>query len=167
LSRAHAFLLKTEPDEWPGLLPSLQERLRPFPRPVFAFRLRPSGLRLLPSPPAALLPASALAGPYALVCGVGNPARVRRSAEIFMKRPPARELFYPDHHRFTKDARSLAALRLPLLCTAKDAVKLETLGLPRLFSLETQVEFFACFNTEQPFPAWWETVWNSLRDQRP
>jgi tetraacyldisaccharide 4'-kinase len=162
LSRAHAFLLKTEPEDWPGLLPVLRERLRPFPSPVFAFRLRPFGLRSVPASSPELLPVSALASPYALVCGVGNPAQARRSAEKFLGRPPAREMFYPDHHDFTKNAGELAAMNLPLVCTAKDAVKLEALGLPLLFSLEARADFFACFNTDRPFPVWWEEWWNGF-----
>lgn len=168
LNAAGAFLLKAEPAAWPGLLPALRRRLLPFPRPVFAFRLRPRGLRLRGPSARAPHPASTLPGPYLLVSGVGNPDQVRASAEDFMGRPPAEHVIFPDHHDYVRDPDAAGRLRapgLPVVCTAKDAVKLEALALPALYALEVEADFYAAAypsGKEGPgFAAWWEAWWTS------
>lgn len=169
LNAAGAFLIKSSPQDWPALLPALRVRLEPFPRPVFAFCLRPQGLRLCsPARGEHALPATAVDGPYLLTSGVGNPAQVRRTAEDFLGRPPERHVEFPDHHNFAaypEDVAALAASGLPVVCTAKDAVKLETLGLPRLYALDVEAAFFAAvYPSGQPgpgFPAWWQAWWHA------
>ena len=166
LSAAGAFLIKLNPDAWPDALPALRRRLAPFPRPVFAFRLRPQGLRPCGPTPSPMQPASALPGPYLLTSGVGNPDQVRRSVEEFMGRPPKEHLIFPDHHDYARrpdDARRLAAPGLPVICTAKDAVKLASLNLPALYALEVKADFYAAAwpsGTGGPdFATWWNLWW--------
>lgn len=146
---ADAFLIKTSPDEWPALTDDLARRLAPFRRPVFAFRLRPEGLRPCSSGRPEVAEAE-ITGPYALITGVGNPDQVRRTVEEYMDASPVKHLIYPDHADFTARGRDVTAavdaLRgefgpLNLICTAKDAVKLD--GLPRLYSLDVTADFFA------------------------
>lgn len=166
LRAADAFLIKLDPAAWPDILPILRRRLAPFPRPLFAFRLSPQGLRAHGHGP--LLPASAVSGPYLLTSAVGNPDQVRHSAEAFMGRAPEEHLVFPDHHGYRRpeDARRLSAPGLPVLCTAKDAVKLGSLNLPALYALDVKADFYAAAgpgtDTQAPdFESWWNAWWAS------
>lgn len=167
LSAAHAFLIKLDPAAWPDTLPMLRRRLAPFPRPVFAFRLHPRGLRAC-GESSSLLPASAVPGPYLLTSAVGSPAQVRRSVEAFMGRAPQEHLIFSDHYGYTRpeDAQRLSAPGLPVLCTAKDAVKLNSLNLPALYALDVKADFYAAAwpdnHTQTPdFESWWNAWWAS------
>lgn len=187
LAHAGAFLVKTTEEEWPGLAEAMTARLAPYGRPVFAFSLRCRGL--LPcSPRAALSSSSApgaerippptpetplpdeLSGPYLLVSGVGNPEKVKDTATSFMGAPPARVMRFPDHHAYSRaDAILLSDYDMPIICTAKDAVKLSELGLPRLYALDVEADFFASLSDSSstapgiPFPAWWGIWWLAWR----
>lgn len=187
LSRAGAFLVKTTEQEWPGLAEAMVDRLAPCSRPIFAFTLRCRGLlycspsaefasaeesehvspvkRISAPVPDAPLP-DGPAEPYLLVTGVGNPEQVKETAAAFMGTPPSRVVTFPDHHAYTRsDAIVLAACNMPVLCTAKDAVKLSGLGLPRLYALDVEADFFASLNDSSStapgiaFSAWWERWW--------
>ena len=171
LEDAGIFLMKTEPEEWPNLVPALKKRLSRYPRPVFAFRLAPAGLRPFngesaPSSVSGLLPASAVSGPYAFVCGIGDPSQALHTVTDFFGRAPERVLTFPDHHDFCREKADLEALGLPLVCTGKDAVKLEPLHLSApAFSLEVSALFFASLSagelagtSKEPgedFATWW------------
>ncbi|HJD96526.1 tetraacyldisaccharide 4'-kinase [Mailhella massiliensis] len=162
LNDAGAFLIKAEPSEWPELVPALKERLRGFPRPVFAFCMEPSGLRpvggCMDTP---LVGASAVKGPYAFLCGIGDPSQALHTVVAFLGRAPEKVLAFPDHHDFSGEAESLRSLGLPVVCTGKDSVKLASLSLPLpCFSLEVSARFFASLGGgEDPaadFETWWE-----------
>ena len=169
LQDAGAYLIKTEPEEWPTLVSALPSRLRLWPRPVFAFRMAPKGLRPLnaqagarstdPSP-------DSVPGEYVFVCGIGNPAQALHTVTTFLGRAPKTMLTFPDHHDFSKDRASLETMHLPIVCTAKDAVKLAPLNLSLpCFSLEVSAEFFASLSAETvagstaatcpDFETWW------------
>lgn len=164
LHDAGAFLIKMEVPEWPEFVPALRERLRPFPRPVFAFCMEPSGLRPVGKNLASEAPfagASAVEGPYAFLCGIGDPSQALHTAVSFLGRAPEKVLAFPDHHDFCREADSLRNLGLPVVCTGKDAVKLAALDLPLpCFSLEVSARFFASLGAgEEPavdFASWWE-----------
>ncbi len=187
LGHAGAFLVKTTQQEWPGLAEAMVDRLASCARSVFAFALRCQGLlycspsaefasvdgsedaslaKRIPAPtPDAPLPDD-LAEAYLLVTGVGNPEQVKETATAFMGTPPARVVTFPDHHAYTRtDAIVLADYNMPVLCTAKDAVKLSGLGLPRLYALDVEPDFFASLSDSSstapgiPFSAWWERWW--------
>ena len=183
LTHADAFLIKTTREKWPGLAAAMTSRLAPFARPVFAFALQCRGLVYCPpsdelvsenAPPMVSIPAPSpdiplpedLAGPYLLVSGVGNPGLVKETATAFMGAEPARVACFPDHHAYTRaDAIVLADYDMPVLCTAKDAVKLSGLGLPRLYALDVEADFFASLSDSTstapgiPFSAWWGRWW--------
>ena len=83
-----------------------------------------------------------------------------------MGRPPKEHLIFPDHHDYARrpdDARRLAAPGLPVICTAKDAVKLASLNLPALYALEVKADFYAAAwpsGTGGPdFATWWNLWW--------
>ena len=157
LHDASAFLIKAEPEDWPALVPALEQRLRDFPRPVFAFRLAPEGLRPLGADASApALPAEALNGPYVFATGIGDPDQARHTASAFLGRAPEHVLAFPDHHDFQKEKPALEAAGLPIVCTGKDAVKLAPLGLSvPCFALDVQAVFFAALGAES-FETWWD-----------
>jgi tetraacyldisaccharide 4'-kinase len=107
---------------------------------------------------------------YLLASGVGNPSGVENTAAAFMGRRPARHFIFADHHRFTakglRDMLADAPSGLPLLCTAKDAVKLE--AFPSLFAgrevfvLETALVFEPPLFTDTSFCSWWEETFARL-----
>jgi tetraacyldisaccharide 4'-kinase len=107
---------------------------------------------------------------YLLASGVGDPAGVENTAETFMGRRPERHFIFADHHRFT--ARGLRGMLtdapsgLPLLCTAKDAVKLEAFASVfagrKVFVLETALVFEPPLFTDTGFCAWWEKTFARL-----
>ena len=170
LARAGAFLIKAAPDAFEELKPQLIARLAAFERPLFSFSLQPSGLAPLGfakgrKPP---LPGQ----PYALVCGVGAPQQVVATVTRFMGLPPHEPMFFADHHPYRmKDLEAIirTAGDLPVICTAKDAVKLGSLALliglhnapPDLWSLGTRATFGPALWADQPFPHWWENWWNN------
>lgn len=172
LDDADVFLIKTVPDDWPALVPALKARLSRRPRPVFAFRMAPVGLRALDvrmtfADGTRYGDASAVAGPYAFVCGIGDPSQALRTVTEFFHRPPETMLTFPDHHDFSKEKATIEAPGLPVVCTGKDAVKLVPLDLAvPAFSLEVSAEFFASLSAEalagvsspEPetdFATWW------------
>ncbi|HIG12532.1 MAG TPA: tetraacyldisaccharide 4'-kinase [Planctomycetes bacterium] len=74
-----------------------------------------------------------------LVSGLGNPAAFEKSARDLGAEVRGVHTF-ADHHEYTEsDVQPLLAEDSELLVTAKDAVKLETLGLPHLV-LEVEFE---------------------------
>ncbi|MDR3175289.1 MAG: tetraacyldisaccharide 4'-kinase [Desulfovibrio sp.] len=108
--------------------------------------------------------------PYLLASGVGNPSGVENTASAFMGQRPARHFIFADHHRFTaRDLRGMLAdapSGLPLLCTAKDAVKLEAfaslLAGREVFVLETAPVFEPPLFTDISFCSWWEETFARL-----
>jgi len=166
---AGAFLVKCEPEDWPSLVPALERRLREFPRPVFAFRMAPEGLRPVRSDAASpALPAEVVVGPYAFVSGIGDPSQAVRTVSAFMGRSPQKLLSFPDHYDFQQEKANLEALGLPLICTGKDAVKLASLGLScQCFSLDVKAEFYAAHAAPvSDFEQWWDDWWTSAVSRR-
>ena len=166
LNAAAAFLVKVEPEDWPSLIPALQQRLLQFPRPVFAFRMAPEGLRPVDSTPdIQTLPPSTISGPYAFVSGIGDPAQAVRTVTDFMGRAPEKTLAFPDHHDFRQEKEKLETLGLPIICTEKDAVKLAPLGLALpCYAFAVKADFFASFaSPDAPdFEQWWGRIFANL-----
>jgi tetraacyldisaccharide 4'-kinase len=175
LARADAFLLRMREEKASLMADEILLKLHAFQKPVFSFDLRPLGLR--PLVPGGSLPARNEPGrhapsplphldgrAYALCAGVGNPASVRLSAETLLGRAPEAELIFPDHHKFSpRDLAKMRSLRLPLLITAKDAVKLKALpGLPEeIFVLESSLVFGPPLQAEKSFEEWFASSWKN------
>ena len=137
LRSADAFLVRTEAESWDSLAGSALSRLPE--RPLFAFRMVVQGLR----PIGGTAPFPKGSG-YAFATGIGNPWQAQATAEHFMAQAPQKTFFFPDHHDFRKEKDLLESSGLPLICTAKDAVKLEKLDLSvPCFALDAAAEFFA------------------------
>ncbi len=165
LSRAHAFLIKVDPERMHELTPVLQERLAGFERPVFSFSLRPTGLFRVGD--TAELTAETFGDrPYVLVSGVGDPQQVEETVRTYLGRSPEKHFVFPDHHHFLfRDAAGIAALNLPVICTDKDAVKLRHVPVADLWSLRVEVSFGPWLWCGTGFPDWWETRRQELAER--
>ncbi len=177
LAAASAFAVKIKEEEFAALLPMAQRRLQRYGKPLFSFTLDPVCLRpLLPREGrnnTPLLPEQYRDRPYILVSGVGRPEQVEQSAREFLGREPVQHFDFDDHHPYSAvDVQALlkmAAAPLPVVCTAKDAVKLKSFaeewGNMPVWILETRVRFGSCldFASEKinmlSFVEWWEHWW--------
>ncbi len=151
LRAADAFLIKTSPKEWENLQGVALEKLTPYKRPIFLFRFEvdtcyaaATGVKHYVFP-----------GGYILVSGVANPQPVYESAAGLLG-PPVEHRVFADHYIYTaEDANSLSACGLPVVCTEKDAVKLESFAvlLPVLYVVQGRAVFFASYGAA-PFDIW-------------
>ncbi len=158
LERAGAFLFKCSDEAFAALTPAIVERLERFGKPVFSFHLEPMLLQSVSGPET--LEAGEFDKPYILVTGVSQPEQVRRTVANYLGREPDECIFRPDHHAFTEaEALAWADRGKPILCTAKDAVKLGRYPLPDVWYLHTTVRFGPGLWTGDTFPAWWNTWW--------
>lgn len=172
LERAHVFCIKADPAAFDALRGAAAQRLSSLNRPLFCFDLQPVSLtRLAPFGRSLPQTVSSLAGEaYTLVCGTGNPVQVKQTAENFLGRAPETEMFFPDHHMYCKeDAKKARAHGRPVVCTAKDAVKLVRLlpafGDIPVWILDVRAVFGPALFTEQSFDTWWDKTWRVLTTQ--
>lgn len=174
LHRAAAFLIKLESEEALTWQQVVEQKLRPFGKPVFSFSLQSRTVAPLL---AGQSPAPGMPGElqqYALVTGVGEPHQVCAAAQRLTGATPHTHRIFADHHAFTEaDIHALAALQLPLLCTPKDAVKLAPLvqalaqthphllhDMP-VWVMQPEVTFGPHWLGEQPFATWWQHWWQA------
>ncbi|MCC8193445.1 MAG: tetraacyldisaccharide 4'-kinase, partial [Deltaproteobacteria bacterium] len=169
-ARADAFCMKIDASVLPNILPVAEKRLAAFARPLFFFDLLPTGLtRLTPYGSASPATAPDLGGsPYSLLCATGNPEHVRQTAMRLLGREPADCFIMQDHHHYTEtDALTARRLGHPIVCTAKDAVKLVPLlplfGDIPVWTLDARAVFSEALFTDQPFASWWEKNLRRLR----
>ena len=158
LQRADAILLNVPPQREEEMFARLRARFAPKNRPVFSFHLETVGLKGLDGT-AVEHPSGE---PYLLFSGVGSPEGVKESGADLLGGPPQRHLVFPDHHSFsdgdwetilsTADSQRCRTI----VCTAKDAVKLEGWRDPRLAWLDVRVSFGGSENTDLDFPSWLE-----------
>lgn len=151
LHRASCFLVKCPPQEWNSIAQSAAEKLRPFGKPLFVFDLRIQ--ELVPLFGKAAKPLTA----YALLAGIGNPLQFKESAERFLGRPSSADFFLKDHAPMDSVLPKLLRLEIPLVCTEKDAAKLETfpqLANKEIYFTATQLNFHAALFTAQSFDSW-------------
>ncbi len=162
LERADAFCIKADPSRFAALLPAAESRLAPYGKPLFSFHLAPAGLSRLQKEGDAADAVPDLGGAkYALACAVGNPGQVRETARTLLGGDPTVTERFDDHYLYTEaDAKRLAAHGLPLVCTAKDAVKLAPLlphfGEIPVWVLDVAAAFGRGLFTELRFDQWWE-----------
>lgn len=158
LRRADAFLISATPGSEEGAFAHLRSRIAPGDRPVFCMHVNAVGLTRPDGSRARFSPGE----PYLLLSGVGHPQAVEESATSLLGDPPQRHLIFPDHHSFSGEdwerIRSKAdALSCgTIICTSKDAVKLEKVDDPRLAYLELRCAFGEAENTRLDFPTWLE-----------
>lgn len=170
LSRADAFCMKVDAAILPGIIPVAEKRLAKYKRPLFFFDLLPTGLTRLIAYGRELPETVPDIGdsPYILVCGTGNPEHVRKTAVSLLGREPADSIIVQDHHHYSDaDAGSARQKGYPVVCTAKDAVKLAPLlpffnGIP-VWVLDVRAVFSHSLFTSLSFDAWWDENLQRLR----
>ncbi|HKI81946.1 MAG TPA: tetraacyldisaccharide 4'-kinase, partial [Pseudodesulfovibrio sp.] len=167
LRRADAFMIKVGPKGFGLLRPSIDERLARFGKPVFSFRLLPTGLR-------SVIGAETVRDfegePYLLATGVGDPAQVKATAEAYFGYPPKKHQVFRDHHTLSKqDALDLAQEAAQLgcagvLCTPKDAVKLGAMCTEVFWQFDLSLEFGpSTLGEGAKFSTWWDRRYDSFR----
>jgi tetraacyldisaccharide 4'-kinase len=166
LTRAAAFLIKCQEDEFQSLEPLIQERLAKYNAPVFNFSFKPLGIKRLDVADSARTFGGA---PYTLVTGVGEPDQVVETTEILLGDRPSLHLRFDDHYTYTQrdwdEIRNQSNLKniRHILCTAKDAVKLARFEPRNLWTFDHTLEFGPAYFAETTFPNWWEEWWTILR----
>ena len=167
LKRATAFLIKAPEETFTALVPLLQNRLKKFNKPVFNFFLEPVGLKQVASGESAL---DFQGKAYILASAIAEPDQLAQTAAKLLGYPPREHRLFPDHHTYTqRDWRALrdASKRLDaphILCTPKDAVKLERFANPSLWTLETDLRFGQTLFRDLAFPQWWDATWEGLKN---
>jgi tetraacyldisaccharide 4'-kinase len=158
LRRASAFLIHAPPGTEEGMFARLRSRVAVGDTPVFSLHAAPVGLKRTDGSRAEHAPGE----PYLLVSGVGRPESVEEGAACLLGKPPERHLAFPDHYLFSaadwERIRSTAdhlGCR-SIVCTPKDAVKLEDLADSRLACLDLRLSFGPTDNTRLDFSAWLE-----------
>jgi tetraacyldisaccharide 4'-kinase len=157
LARADAFVVNVTGSSLDRLFPAALSRLQPFDRPIFFARLVPSGLVQVRTRETFSHLDKA---PYLLFTGIANPERVQETVTTLLGYPPADICFFPDHHAYSREdlvrikKHASAAGAAHLVCTSKDAIKLDGWDYPLLFEMQTRLSFFARANTTLWFADW-------------
>ncbi|THB65309.1 MAG: tetraacyldisaccharide 4'-kinase [Desulfovibrio sp.] len=166
LARAHAFLIKSFPQEFQDLVPMAKKRLARFGAPVFGFSLESEAIRHVAGPECH---EDLKTRQYILVTAVARPGQVAASAHQAMGAPPMERVVHRDHHPFSQ--ADVAQLEVKMerqgaeiaVCTPKDAVKLVGLAWRKpLYSLVPELRFHE--GPEGSFPQWWESTWQTLKE---
>lgn len=170
LKRADAFLIKIGPKGFASLAPYIEHRLGRLRKPVFSFRIRPTGVRRVVNGETAR---DFEGGPYLLATGVGDPAQVKATAAAYFGYPPAEHAVFPDHHAYTKrDVLDLAARAAErgckaVLCTPKDAVKLGSMCTDDFWQFDLGLEFGpSTLGADSTFAKWWDRRYESFNLRR-
>ncbi len=162
LEHAHAFLIKTNPNKWQEQKSQFLQRLEENAKPFFAFSLKPSDLIYVHD----AKPKETLTlGSYAFITAIGNPEQAYDSAQEFLGKPAEIIQFYDDHYSFTKeDATYFRSLKMPLVCTHKDAIKLKKFYIPNIYYIKTKLVFWASYGTELPLDKWIDSWWEEPKN---
>ena len=170
LRRADAFLIKAGPKYFEQLRPYVDRLLGRFRKPVFSFRVVPTGVRNVLSGQAEQ---DFDNGKYILVTGVGDPEMVRRTAKSHFGYSPMKHLKYRDHHTYTKSdvlEMQATAKRLGcdyILCTPKDAVKLGPMCTGEFWQFDLCMAFGpSTIGKNTPFNIWWKGRYESVHLRR-
>lgn len=103
-------------------------------------------------------------GEYVLVTGVGEPGQVVETAVGCIGRVPAKVYHFGDHHAYSaRDMQQIQSHGLPVICTEKDAVKLEqfSFSVP-FYSLDVSVVFGERLLSALPFEEWLDAQYREL-----
>lgn len=170
LHRASIFLLKCPECEWLSIRESVIKKILKYQKPLFIFQIILDALENIftednsvdaqnkkqdstGSKKKEKTPYSddfmKNKQSYALLCAVGNPEQVQKSVEKFIGYSPTTTLFFADHHDFKKECTKLHQVlkEMPIICTEKDAVKLEHLEELRhaphsIYAVKSHVQFY-------------------------
>lgn len=176
LKRASAFFFKMDDDAFADLAPSIEKSLAVYEKPVFSFTLRPHHLERVGYKRRGVHIENPImqdfnGGAYMLISGVGEPSQVAHTAMHYFDYPPAVHRIFNDHHEFTLQdaqelAREAAQKNLVMLCTPKDAVKLERVMNAPLWTFSLETHFGPAMYTELCFADWWAGQWDILQKNK-
>ncbi len=163
LVRASAFLIKVVPGRQPGLSQAIDERLRPYGKPIFTFALKPRGLARLDGSARAV----DLGGQdYIVASGIADPDQAAATAAKLLGCEPRQVLDFNDHHGFRQaDVTRIreAADGAHVVITPKDAVKLRLLlGTGDFWTLRTVLRFGPKYNCDMEFDDWFGAHFGEL-----
>lgn len=174
LAWADAFLIKAGPAEFDRLTSLLHRRLTAFEKPVFSFALEAEGLIRVADKEFIPKKELILQKGYVLVSAVAEPGQVKDTAAQLTGRLPEEHVVFSDHHAFAqKDWARISSIanrkKAPfILCTAKDAVKLEKWADSRLHYIKIQPVFGPVWPAgTASFEQCWAKAWKNLPWTRP
>lgn len=156
LHRAKAFFLKCPPARWEKIKEHAVQKLSLYQKPLFIFHL-------------AINAAVPLFGQeqntagdlkekdYALLAGIGNPLQFQKSVQEYLGHSCSKTFFLADHADMDTYVPEILQLKMPLVCTEKDAVKLKNypqLAQKEIYYTRTSLHFSAFCFTEEDFETW-------------
>ena len=146
-------------------MPYLERRLSSFLKPVFTFQIMPTGVRRVLSGEKSR---DFDKGQYLLVSGVGDPEQVKQTATAYFGYPPLRHVIFKDHHPYSKNdvldvsTQARQAGCSAVLCTPKDAVKLNHMCTEEFWEFDLRLDFGPTMGTDIPFDEWWDRQFDIL-----
>ncbi len=160
LKNASAFLIKANQKSMEALVPFIQKRLFRFSKPVFSFQLQP--LYLQKSGSLKQIPLKDFyEKPYILITGIAHPNSVLQTVKDYIGTAPQHHLVYPDHHRYTfHEINYFISFNIPIICTMKDFVKLQSSPIPELWGIQTKAIFEGALWSQWSFPKWLSRWWS-------
>lgn len=159
LRRASAFLIKIQGQDFQSLLPEISARLGHLNRPVFSFALRIKNLlRLMDG---CRVDNQAWNQNYVLLSAVGDPQGVQRDIAQYLQREALEHFAFRDHASYSESMWQRIEARAKqndaaIVCTPKDAVKLEVFASSRLWTVELEVDFGPYLFSTTGFQDWIE-----------
>ena len=149
IHRAQLILINSTAHLLKDIIPIVKKRIMPYKKPVYIFHTEIKEI----------IPADTttprlkdIPDRYILVSGIGEPKKAFDSALRFTGKAPMEFLPYPDHYKYKKkDWEKIYHLakkrKCIILCTPKDAVKLQEFSKGNLYTFKLQLHFDAKLNT--------------------
>lgn len=160
LHRAAAFFLKCPPVQWELMKDHAVKKLTPYQKPLFVFQLAINAITPLFAQEQNAVH-DLKKRDYALLAGIGNPLQFQASVQEYIGHACTKKFFLADHANMDKHLAEIQQLAMPLLCTEKDAVKLQNypqLAQKEIYYTQTTVQFYtSCFSTED-FETWFRHI---------
>ncbi|HKK33723.1 MAG TPA: tetraacyldisaccharide 4'-kinase [Desulfomicrobiaceae bacterium] len=159
LHRADCFLVNTMGSAPETVQCAAEHRLAPYEKKIYLFTVRADGVINVQTREGR---SDIGSESYLLVTGIANPDKVVRTAETLLKRSPAEHMTFSDHHAFGE--REWAHIRTMsdrlgcryILCTPKDAIKLQNVADKRLWTFRLNLDFPSMTADGDIFPLWWD-----------
>lgn len=156
LYRAAAFFLKCPPAQWEQIKEHTVKKLTPYQKPLFVFQLAIT--KIIPLFAQEKNSVHDLKkSDYAILAGIGNPLQFQTGVQEYIGHACAKKIFLADHANMDRRLAEILQLDMPLLCTEKDAVKLQNypqLAQKEIYYTQTAVQFYtSCFTTDD-FETW-------------
>ena len=160
LKRASAFVLDATHTDMEALRPWIEQRLKPWGKPVFIFYRKFKSFSSITTGDTFYKP---FFDKYLLLSAVGNPCSVFYNAIEACGNEPVMHLVYPDHYMYTKADLEIVKQKAlqngaeTILCTSKDGVKLKDLADETVYELQVEIEFATGYFVQKDFSQWLES----------